>query len=301
MNKKIGRRFAVENITISISLICVLLFVVSCGPQLINTRILAAKPVPGGSSSSYPDIRKMYKSDDEIVLVSNWNPVSKSEGHKIRWEIYNSIGEMVHTTGDYDITIRPHMFNSYRIRFDQKIKNRLSSGMCKTKMYLDENLVASHDIEYVKRSIINHNIDGAVILPFRFAVFSHKLSKGLLNTVPNAIYGEVKRIVKNAVPPAVAEERIGDLYYSRNVNDKDLMTSIAEGFSEDIFVTGSLDLGKYDGEPSRLTVCVYHSRTQAMKRFTHSTVHGRYYAAILADLIQGVLYEEDFLDYLRAL
>jgi len=185
------------------------------------------------------------------------------------------------------------------MRFDQKIKTKLSSGACKINMYLDDKLRASQEVEYVKTSIINHNINGAVILPFRFA--GHVLSQGFLNTVPNAIYGEVKRIVKRTVPPAVAEERIGDLFYSRNVNDKDLMTSIAESFSEDILITGSLDLSKEEGISMQLTVCVYHSRTQAMKRFTHSTVHGRYYAVILADLIQGVLYEEDFLDYLRAL
>jgi hypothetical protein len=176
--------------------------------------------------------------------------------------------------------------------------------MCKIKMYLDDKLRASHDIEYVKTSIINHNINGAVILPFRFAgelAGSPIGSKSYPNTPSNAIYGEVKRIVKGTVPPAVAEERIGDLFYSRNVNDKDLMRSIAESFSEDILITGSLDLSKEELNPMQLTVCVYHSRTQAMKRFTYSTVHGRYYAVILGDLIQGILYEKGLLDYLRTL
>lgn len=301
MNKRIGRRFAVENITISISLICVLLFVVSCGAHLDSTRVLPIRPVSQTCHSSYSNITKIYESDDEIVLVSTWNPVSKSEGHKIRWEIYNSIGERVYATRDYEITIHPNMSNFYRMRFDQKIKNRLSPGMCKIKMYLDDKLRASHDIEYVKTSIINHNINGAVILPFRFAASSPTDStlpmRDYLNTLPNAIYGEVKRIVKDTVPPAVAEERIGDLYYSRNVNDKDLMRSIAESFSEDILITGSHDASW----PSGLTVCVYHSRTQAMKRFTYSTVIGVSIAVILGDLIQGILYEKGLLDYLRTL
>ena len=79
------------------------------------------------------------------------------------------------------------------------------------------------------------------------------------------------------------------------------MTSIAGSFSEDIFVTGCLELSKEAGIPMQLTLCVYHSRTQAMKRFTYSTVHGRYYALILTELIKGVLYDEGFLEYLRRL
>ena len=134
MNKKIGQRLAVGYTTISISLIFALLFVVSCGPQLTSTRILAMRPVSQTSHSSYPNIRKIYKSDDEIVLVSSWNPVGKSEGHTIRWEIYNSIGERVHASRDHDVTIRPHMSFFHSIRFDERIKDRLSSGMCKIKM-----------------------------------------------------------------------------------------------------------------------------------------------------------------------
>jgi len=303
MNKKIGRRLAVGHTTIFISLVFVLLFVVSCGPQLTSTRVLAIRPVSQTFHSSYPNIRKIYKSDDEIVLVSTWNPVGKSEGHNIRWEIYNSIGEMVHRTSDYDITIRPHMSNSYRIRFDERIKNRLSSGMCKIKMYLDENLVASHEVEYVDRSIINHNISGAVILPFRFAASSSAIPhKAFLNTVSNAIYGDVKRIVEDTVPPAVAEERIGDLFYSHSITYENRMRRVAESFSEDIFITGSLHVEHYEGSPCILTVSVYHSRSQVTKTFKYSSLirEGRY-SAVLADLIEAVLYEEGLLEYLRTL
>jgi len=302
MKKRSGRKLTVGNTTISIPLIFVLLLVISCGPQLTSTRVLAIRPVSHTSHSSYPNIREIYKSDDEIVLVSTWNPVGKSEGHNIRWEIYNSIGERVHASRDYYATIRPHMSFFHTIRFDERIKNRLGSGTCKIKMYLDDKLQTSQDIEYVKRSIINHHIDGAVILPFRSDVIAPFPIKPYLNTVSNAIYGEVKRIIKDTVPPAVAEERIGDRFYSQSFTDTNLMRSISADFSEDLFITGSLYLGREAGDLMDLTVYVHHSRMQTRKTFRYSSPirQGRY-DRILADLIQGVLYEGGFLDYLRSL
>ncbi len=273
----------------------------ACGPQLKSTRILPEKPLPYTSSSSYPNLRTVYESDEKIVLVSNWNPVTAAS-HRIRWELFDSTGEKVFVTREFEATIRPHMFHCVSVRLKERIKNRLNPGTCQFKMYLDDELKASISIDYAKRSILNHNINGAVVLPFRAENVPHFNMKPYLNTVSNAVYGEVNRIVENSIPPSVSEKSIGEVFYSKNSNDARLMKRLSQEFRADLLISGSLCLSSVEGEVASLTVDAYNKKIGHMRSFISSTGvgHGTYSDEII-ELIAGVLYEKGFLSYLKAL
>ena len=275
---------------------------VSCGPQLKCIRVLPAKPVSYTSPLCYPTIEEIYQSDHEIWLVSSWGSSAKSSDHRLRWEICTLDGEPIHTIPDYHETIYSNMFNSYRIKLDTTLKENLQSGMYTVKLYLDDKLIRSQDVKYINKSIINPNLNGAVILPFSFDGPSKLSRKPYLNTTTNAICGEVKRIVKETVPPAVAEEGIGDDFSPEYLNDPNRMNSVTGVFSEDILITGTLEFSDWEDDTNLLAVYVYQSKTRTKKKFMH--IEGgakRYYHLVLADLIKGVLYEQGLLEYLGTL
>jgi hypothetical protein len=299
MNERIHQKLSLSRITILTSVL-VLMFLVSCGPQLKSIRILSAKPVSHTSPASYPTIEEIYQSDDEIFLVSSWGRTQTSKKHLLQWKLYNPGGERLYLTTDRYLIIRRNSFYWNRISLSQKQKNKLDSGMYTVELYLDDKLLKSQDVKYINKSIINPNLNGAVILPFSFDGPGKLSRKSYLNATTNAICGEVKRIVKETVPPAVAEEEIGDDFSPEYLNDPHRMSSVTGVFSEDILITGTLKFEDVEDETNLLTVYVYQSKTGTKKRFMHAEGGAkRYYRLILADLIKGVLYEQGLLEYLR--
>lgn len=299
MNKRIRRKLALSRITILTS-IFVSMFLVSCAPQLKCIKILPAKPVSYTSPSCYPTIEEIYQSDDEIYLVSSWGKRAKSSDHWLQWIISTLKGEPIHITPERYVTIHPNMFRSERIKLKANLREKLQFGTYTVNLYLDDKLLKSQDVKYINKSIINPNLNGAVILPFSFVGPGQLSRKSYLNTTTNAICGEIKRIVKETVPPAVAEEEIGDDFSPEYLNDPNRMSSVTGVFSEDILITGTLKFSDMADEINLLIVYVYQSKTRTKKKFMHIEGGGkRYYHLILADLIKGVLYEQGLLEYLR--
>lgn len=301
MNERIHQKLSLSRITILTSIL-VSMSLVSCAPQLRCIRILPAKPVGHTSPLCYPTIEEIYQSDDEIYLVSSWGKRAKSSDHKLQWKISTLKGEPIHNTPERYRTIHPNMFRWEQIKLDANLREKLQFGTYTVNLYLDDKLIKSQNIDYINRSIINHTIDTAVVLPFSFAGTSHVRRKSYLNAAANAIYGEMKRIVKETVPPAVAEGLIMGDFTPEYFNDPTRMSSVVEQFSEDILVTGTLSLAQYLGQEFSIKVYVYQSKTRHYKTFTYSTsTMVQEYTFILSELIKGVLYEKGLLEYLRTL
>ena len=301
MNERIHQKLSLSKITILTSIL-VLMFLVSCGPQLKCIRILPAKPVAQTASEAYPTIEQIYQSDDEIYLVSTWGKRAKSSDHKLQWMISTLKGEPIHKTPERYVTIHPNMFRWERIKLEANLREKLQLGTYTVSLYLDDKLIKSQNVDYINRSIINPTIDTAVVLPFSFEGTSHVRRKFYLNTAANAIYGEIKRIVKETVPPAVAGDLIGGDFTPEYFNDPTRMSSVVEHFSEDILVTGTLSLAQYLGQEFSIKVYVYQSKTRYYKKFTYSTTTMvPEYVFMLSELIKGVLYEKGLIEYLRTL
>ena len=120
MNKRIRQNLALTRVTI-LTLILVLMFLVSCGPQLRSIRILSAKPVSHTSPACYPTIEEIYQSDDEIYLVSSWGRIQTSKKHLVQWKLYNPGGERLYLTTDRYLIIRRNSFYWERISLSQKL------------------------------------------------------------------------------------------------------------------------------------------------------------------------------------
>jgi hypothetical protein len=274
---------------------------VSCGPRLKGINVLTTPPLDNTIHSCYPSIKTIYQSDDEIILVSMWSSTGESKNHRIRWEIYNQADERIYTAKEQYVTIRRYMSNYQHILLDNDLKAKLQLGTCTVKLYFDDKLVKYQDIKYINESLINANLNGAVILPFRFKASSYVQEKVALNTVTNAIYGEVRRIIKDTVPPSAAEEEIPYKFHPKLFSDEEKMARIKEIFPENIFLSGTLELKQYKHERMALIVSVYDARKGYTRKFGYQTSASENYETIMIDLIDGVLYRKGLLEYLRSL
>jgi len=300
MNRRPSQKLAFPMIAILTS-IFVSMSLVSCGPRLKGINVLTTPPLDNTIHSCYPSIKTIYQSDDEIILVSMWSSTGESKNHRIRWEIYNLADERIYTTKEQYVTIRRHMSIYQHILLDNDLKAKLQLGTCTVKLYFDDKLVKYQDIKYINESLINANLNGAVILPFRFKASSYVQEKVALNTVTNAIYGEVRRIIKDTVPPSAAEEEIPYKFHPKLFSDEEKMARIKEIFPENIFLSGTLELKQYKHERMALIVSVYDARKGYIKKFGYQTSASADYETIMIDLIDGVLYRKGLLEYLRSL
>jgi hypothetical protein len=201
---------------IILTLILVSFFLVSCGPQLQSIRILPDRPADHTIHSSYPNIKKVYQSDKEVILVSSWRSSGSSEGNRIRWEIWTPKGELAYSTTDKKINIRRNLSFYQTIRLDENVEEKYPPGVYTIKLYLDNQLIKSQAVEYFDKSIINTSLNGAVILPFSFRGPSQVNPKVFLNTTTHALYGAVRRRVEGTVPPVMAAIEFGD-DFSQNI------------------------------------------------------------------------------------
>jgi hypothetical protein len=281
--------------------IFVALSLISCGPRLKSTKILSTPPYDNTLHSCYPTIKEIYQSDNELVFVSSWSSSGKLEDHRIRWEIYNLAGERIHTSRETTVTIRNRMSYFHTITLNDNVKENLQSGTCTVKLLLDDKVIKYQDVKYINESLINDNLNGAVILPFRFRSSSYVQDKVVLNTVTNAIYGEVRRIIEDTVPPSAAEEEIPYKFHPKLFSDQEKMARIKEIFPENIFLSGTLELGEWKTDSMILTVSVYDARKGYIRKFAYLTSASGTFESIMIDLIDGVLYKKGLLEYLRSL
>jgi len=284
-----------------------ILSICSCAlnrPQYI--KILGGRPMGNTSIRSYPDIQTLYESDEEIFFISTWGDCSKSENHELRWELYNKNGVKVYDTIQRGVKISPYMFYSTKISLDKSIKDSLIPGMYTVKLYLDGDLVKTKSGEYVPKSIINKNVNSAVILPFNDTSVATnmkvKQSSVIINTFSSAFYNEVRRIIPRTTPHYISEKTVGDLCGPDCFEDKNCLNKIDSMFKNDIVISGNIRLSKFVVEIATLTVYVYNSKTGRAK-FSYSQNPGGdlTYSKMMHDLIKGVMHEKGFLAYLTSL
>jgi len=272
-----------------------------------NIKILAGRPMAHTPINSYPDIQTLYESDSEIFFVSYWENCSRSENHELKWELYNKNGVKVYNTIQRDVKILPHIFYPTKIYLDKSIKDSLIPGMYTVKLYLDGELVRTKSGEYVPKSILNKNVNGAVILPFNDTSIETSMkvneSPSIINTFSSAFYHEVKRIIPWTTPHYISERTVGNLSGPNCFKDKSCLNKIDSMFKDDIFISGNIRLSKYLVEIATLTVYVYNSKTGIVKKFSYSQNPGGdlTYSTLMHDLIKGVMYQKGFLDYLTSL
>lgn len=289
-------------------IVTLILSLFSCAlnrPQAI--KILAGNPMDGTSLTSYPDMKTLYESDNEIFFISYWKNCSRSENHELKWELYDKNGDEVYNTVQKDVEIRPHTFYSKKIDFDKSMKDSLIPGMYTVKLYLDGDLVKTKSGEYVPKSILNKNVKSAVILPFNDISVETNIKGNakpyIINTFSSAFYHEVKRIIPWTTPHYISERTIGDLSGPNCFKDKSCLNKIALMLENDIFISGNIRLSKYVVDIATLSVYVYNPKTEIVKRFSYSQHPrtGLKYTDLMHDLIKGVMHKKGFLDYLISL
>lgn len=297
--KKMIRLFGIVTLILSI-----------CSCALNSPRgikILAGKPMDSTFITSYPDLTTLYESDNELYFISYWKNCSRSENHELKWELYNKNGVSIYNTIKKNMEIRPHMFYTNKVYLDKSIKDGLIPGMYTVKLYLDGNLVKTKSGEYVPKSIVNKNVNSAVILPFNdISVETNikfKASPYIINTFSTAFYHEVKRIIPWTTPHYISERTVGDLSGPNCFKDKSCLNKIKHMFEDDIFISGNIRLSKFVVDIATLSVYVYHSKTGVVKRFSYSQHPrgGLKYSDLIHDLIKGVMHEKGFLNYLISL
>jgi hypothetical protein len=277
-----------------------------------SIKILAGSPMDNSFITSYPEMKTLYESDNEFFLIYYWDKYSmeksrRSKNHELKWELYNKNDVEIYNTIDKDVKIRPHTFHSNKIDFDKGIKDSLIPGMYTVKLYLDGDLVKTKSGEYVPKSIINKNVNSALILPFNDISVETNIPYNarpyIINTFSSAFYHEVKRIIPWTTPHYISETTVGGLSGKNCFKDRSCLKQIEILFENDIFISGNIRLSQYVVDIATLSVYVYNSKTGIVKRFSYSQHPrtGLKYTDLMHDLIKGVMHKKGFLDYLISL
>ena len=289
-----------------IILLLITFSIYSCG----NTKparllVLGERPILHTFTSFYPTIEIIYKSDEKIVIVATWDVIPKSENHELKWVMSNNSGEKVYQSPRENITFRPHIISFIIIWLHGPIKKQLVDDTYRVELYIDDQLSASQNINYVSTSILNKNVRRAVILPFEDISYETNLPQYkvhyMLNTIADAIYGEVKRIIPDAIPQYIVDQKIGKLLKPNCVENIECVDLIKNTFGESIFIFGNIKLVKFSEQLGEIKVYVYNAKSGALKEF-YATAHlTKSYGDLVHNLLKGVMQKEGLLDYLKTI
>jgi hypothetical protein len=170
-----------------------------CSHSPESLKVLAYKPMSRTLVTEYPNIEEIYASDKEVVIVSCWGNISRSENHALKWEIIDNDGNIILTDSKENQTIYPNSFYTKSILLDDSTRNYFRSGLYTVNFYIDDKLEKSQSFKYTSKNVINKNVQGAVILPFKSSSQLHRIAERFKdvfsNTVSISIFSEVKRII----------------------------------------------------------------------------------------------------------
>ena len=119
-----------------------------------------------------------------------------------------------------------------------------------------------------------------------------------LNTIANAIYFEVKRIIPDTIPHYVAHQKIGQPLRPDCFHDSECLSFIEDMFGKSIFVTGDVEFGKYTNDNNRLIVYIYDANRSEIKEYSDDEMGLRSYSETVHNLLIGVMRKKGLLDYL---
>ena len=174
-------------------------------------------------------------------------------------------------------------------------------GLYTVRLYIDDKQALSKSFQYNDISIINRNAQRAVILPFRdVSIETNMLRDSInayLNTIANAIYVEVKRIIPDTIPHYVAHQKIGQPLRPDCFHDPQCLSFIENMFGKSIFVTGDVEFGKYVTDNNRLTVYIYDANKREIKEYSNDEKGLTFYSETVHNLLVGVMRKKGLLDY----
>jgi hypothetical protein len=176
-------------------------------------------------------------------------------------------------------------------------------GQLKINFYVDHQLEMVKNIRYENKELSNKDTQRIVILPFieyskSPSPWDESRKNIFRNTIADAFYCEVARIFPDAVPHYVAEQKLGKVISQECFNSLGCMRDLTRVFGEGIFIFGEIYIQKTYGDASSLTVYVYNSVTNKFREFHFFQSIGGTYAALMHDMLYGVLYGEGLVDYL---
>ena len=123
----------------------------------------------------------------------------------------------------------------------------------------------------------------------------------LLNTVSHSIYSEVKRIIPDAIPHFIVEEKIGKLIKPDCLEDQECVEFVKSSFGESIIVSGYIKLVYFKEQYAEIKVEVYNTKTGEIKEFHYGEHAVTTYDDLVHDLIKGVMQEKGLLDYIETM
>ena len=185
------------------------------GNKPYGVSIIASNPLEYSWISSYPSIETIYESDPEIIMVPFWDEIFESKKITLKVVVNDDKGTELFKSEPKNVTLRSNTVFTLPIELDRGDKAKLMPGIFKARLYVDDQLAAERKLQYVAKSILNKNVQRAVILPFNDTTIESNLVQDAisvaLNTTSHAIYSEVKRIIPDAIPHYIVEEKIGKL------------------------------------------------------------------------------------------
>jgi len=252
---------------------------------------------------SYPSMEVLYKSDDKIVIVPSWGIVGKPGRYNQKIEIIDNGGKILYSEEKKNVYIESNRFNCYAIPINDAIRGILSDGSKYTiKFYMNDELMLTQEGKYSDKNIVNSNIKNAVILPFE--VLQEKQyftsSEGLANRFSHPLFIEVKRVIPDTKPSHISKDVIGKPISIGCFTDNKCIDDLKEKFNNDVIIGGKFELGESSMSISTLTVIVYNSKTNTIKKFiARESGSKMQFNLMFSDIIRKLIYEEKILQYLQ--
>ncbi len=278
---------------------------VSSGHSPKTFSILATTPMGSTSPTAYLPMKTIYESDSELVLLASWGNVKTSKGHFLKFEIVNNQEEIVSSEIMNDFTVRPNMYTSFRVLLGRELKKKLIPGEVTVRFYIDDVLSMSEKIVYDPKEITNKSDRKIVILPFiercDYPVHWDEDDKSSIqNTMSISIYGEIKRIFPDTIPHYVTEQKIGNTFKPDCFKSEECINYIKGYFGNSLYVYGDHWIQRTTHDKSWLNIVIFDPITGNMKKFSYSHRPWETIPINMRDLLEGALYKEGALEYLKA-
>jgi hypothetical protein len=275
--------------------------------------VLTAEPLPQTYINVYQDIKELFVSDTQLVLIaeldSNNNPK-----HTAEIQILNSKGEIAYDQ-EMELETKPGYRKPYvacRIAFDSELKSRLIPGFISIKLHLDGNSFPIKQLTYRDQSIIKKQIAKLVVLPFYSTtnqLFDYKSKNAILNTFSEALTFEVQRYFPNLFPADSSIKDLSGLNLKNCFENADCRNNLTKIFKEGIFISGNVSLpaaSKNRNAPESevfLEVFLFDSRRNQTEKFkaTYLIKQGDDPVELMELLAGDLLVKQGFLLYIRSI
>lgn len=288
-------------------------FLQGCATTQPNLLVLPDRPMLNTILRGYAEIHEVYESDDMIHLEICFDRISKPENPKFRLAIKNNKGETIYdkTWTDKvepyhieDLQLLYYYCYDLQIPFNQELKEKLSSGDFIISFYMDDKPLGIKILEYIPASDINKNIKQIVVLPF-YAETMYLVEKEVrmtLDTLAYNIYLAAKRIAPETIPHYVAEAKLADISIPKCFSDPACLERLKQIYGEGVFITGEVKATTYQGNDVEFHVYVYNTKTAQIQEFKCIFVAQRaYYQDFIKSVLNEILYNQGFLNYLKGL